>query len=277
MISSKPKQNRFRVVGSSPREADSSKTQQPDSGPDAGREGACPFCFGTGMEVVPEVGARRCRCQTPEDRERLIRAARIPPRYQHCEFGNYDKGKSDSKSDTSKWMAMTEAQRVLDDYLTVDGRGLLFMGPVGVGKTHLAAAILRHLIEKYHVRGLFYQFGALLRQIQDSYNPVSQTSEMTVLEPVFNADVLVLDELGASKPTDWVRDTMMQIINTRYNDKRLTIFTTNYSDKRKNESDPTELLEERIGVALRSRLYEMCKTVEIEGEDYRKRTLAQTV
>jgi DNA replication protein DnaC len=98
-----------------------------------------------------------------------------------------------------------------------------------------------------------------------------------VLGPVFEADVLVLDELGASKPTDWVRDTMMQIINTRYNDKRLTIFTTNYSDKRKNEKDPTELLEDRIGIPLRSRLYEMCKTVEIEGEDYRKRSLAQTV
>jgi len=97
-----------------------------------------------------------------------------------------------------------------------------------------------------------------------------------VLEPVFEADVLVLDELGASKPTDWVRDTMMQIINTRYNDKRLTIFTTNYSDTRKNEKDG-EILEDRIGVALRSRLYEMCKTVVIDGEDYRKRSLAQTV
>src|SRR5207247_11363034 len=100
---------------------------------------------------------------------------------------------------------------------------------------------------------------------------------MKVLEPVFNADVLWLEELGASKPTDWVRDTMMQIINTRYNDKRLTIFTTNYSDKRKNESDPTELLEDRIGVALRSRLYEMCRTGAIAGEDDRKRPRAQTV
>jgi len=89
--------------------------------------------------------------------------------------------------------------------------------------------------------------------------------------------VLVLDELGASKPTDWVRDTMMQIINTRYNDKRLTIFTTNYSDARKNDKDSGEILEDRIGVALRSRLYEMCKTVVIDGEDYRKRSLAQTV
>ena len=98
-----------------------------------------------------------------------------------------------------------------------------------------------------------------------------------MLEPVFEADVLVLDELGASKPTDWVRDTMMQIINTRYNDKRVTIFTTNYSDSRKRDEDSAEILEDRVGVALRSRLYEMCKTVVIEGEDYRKRSLAQTV
>jgi DNA replication protein DnaC len=69
---------------------------------------------------------------------------------------------------------------------------------------------------------------------------------------------------------------MMQIINTRYNDKRLTIFTTNYSDKRTSEKDTSELLEERIGVALRSRLYEMCKTVEIEAEDYRKRSHGQS-
>ena len=162
-----------------------------------------------------------------------------------------------------------EAQIIIDDYLSLGGRGLLLTGPVGVGKTHLAVAILRELIARYQARGLFYQFGALLRQIQDSYNPVSQNSELAVLAPVFNAEVLVLDELGASKPTDWVRDTMMQIINNRYNEKRLTIFTTNYSDSRKNEKDG-EILEDRIGVPLRSRLYEMCKTVVIEGEDYRK-------
>ncbi len=81
--------------------------------------------------------------------------------------------------------------------------------------------------------------------------------------------MLVLDELGASKPTDWVRDTMMQIIGTRYNDKKLTIFTTNYLDARRAPTDET--LEDRVGVRLRSRLFEMCKTVHIEGEDYRRR------
>jgi DNA replication protein DnaC len=227
----------------------------------------CPFCFGTGMEIVPADGARRCRCQSPDQRQRLSQSSRIPPRYQHCTIQGY----LAADDELSKWAAKVEAQIVIDDYLSLDGRGLLFTGAVGVGKTHLAVAILRELIERYQVRGLFYQFGALLRQIQDSYNPVSQASELKVLQPVFEADVLVLDELGASKPTDWVRDTMMQIINNRYNEKRLTIFTTNFSDSRKNDKEG-EILEDRIGVALRSRLYEMCKTVVIEGEDYRKRS-----
>lgn len=237
----------------------------------ARKDSDCPRCFGTGIEIVPGEGARRCDCKLTDDRERLFRNARIPARYQHCTLANYDAGTSESM-----WIAKREAQIVLDDFLIIDGRGLLLVGAVGVGKTHLAVAILRELIERYQVTGLFYQFGALLRRIQDSYNPVSQTSELAVLQAVFDADVLVLDELGASKPTDWVRDTMMQIINTRYNDKRLTIFTTNYSDKRTSEKDTAELLEERIGVALRSRLYEMCRTVEIEGDDYRKRSATQS-
>lgn len=172
------------------------------------------------------------------------------------------------------------------------GRGLLFMGSVGVGKTHLAVAILRDLIEKNGVHCLFYESGSLLKAIQDSYNPVSETSEMRLLAPVYQAEVLVLDELGATVPTSWVRDTLYQIINTRYLNRKLTIFTTNYFDEvpaaKREDSDSSDAqrsnrsfsskriqelttLEERIGTPLRSRLYEMCSKVEIRGEDYRKR------
>ena len=109
----------------------------------------------------------------------------------------------------------------------------------------------------------------MLKEIQDSYNPISRTTELEVLAPVYDAEVLVLDELGASKPTDWVRDTMTQIINTRYNDQKVTIFTSNYLDT--PESAPEETLTDRVGVRLRSRLYEMCKIITLKGEDYRQK------
>jgi DNA replication protein DnaC len=135
------------------------------------------------------------------------------------------------------------------------------------GKTHLATAIIRSLTQQKGVACLFCDFRDLLKEIQDSYNSVSQSSELRVLAPVYESEVLVLDELGASKPTEWVRETMTQIINTRYNDRKLTIFTTNYLDEPTSPMD--ESLTERVGVRLRSRLHEMCKVVTVKGDDYR--------
>jgi DNA replication protein DnaC len=214
------------------------------------------------MEVVPGKGARACRCRSQDAQTKLLEAARIPLRYKECSLGNYQPANNNG----SQLQAFNYAYRLVREYPSVN-RGLLFMGTCGVGKTHLAAAILRGLVEK-GVPCLFYEFSALMKEIQESYNEFAQSSETKVLAPIYEAEVLVLDELGASKPTDWVRDTMMQIINTRYNDKKLTIFTTNYCDVQANESEYT--LEDRIGVRARSRLYEMCKTVVVEGEDYRR-------
>ncbi|MBC7796550.1 MAG: ATP-binding protein [Pyrinomonadaceae bacterium] len=219
----------------------------------------CPLCRGTGFEVVAGKGARACECRRRKAQEKLADSARIPRRYEKCHFTNYQR----------KNMLQGRAYQLAFDltmhYPQVE-RGILFMGSVGIGKTHLAVSILHNLLEK-NVSCLFYEFGSLLKEIQNSYNPISQTSESSVLQPIYDAEVLVLDELGASKPTDWVRDTMMQIINTRYNDKKLTIFTTNYLDTRRATE---ETLEDRIGTRLRSRIYEMCQTLTIEGEDFRK-------
>jgi DNA replication protein DnaC len=262
MPSDKAKAHPLFAVPDGPAE-ESSIDPKETSGPDSQ---VCQFCFGSGMEIIADKGARRCRCRTHSHVERLLEGARIPRRYGQCSLQNYypQPGKFFSIQSNAFRFAYTLARQ----YPAVD-RGLLLMGPVGVGKTHLSVAIIRDLIEKKGTPCLFYEFGSLLKEIQNSYNPISQTSELKVLAPVFDAEVLVLDELGASKPTDWVRDTMMQIINNRYNDKKLTIFTTNYFDGRRTERDET--LEDRVGVRLRSRLHEMCKTVSIEGEDFRRK------
>ena len=248
---------------------------QPDS--------VCEICFGTGTRVDPEKGASPCSCQSSSRTGRMFRAARIPARYAECSLDNFTRIPNSSQD-----QAFLYACRLVLDYPAVD-RGLLFMGPAGVGKTHLAVSIMKGLLSKGFAV-VFYEFGSLLKQIQDSYNPVSKTSELRVLAPVYEADVLVLDELGATVPTDWVRDTMYQIINKRYNDKKLTIFTTNYLDEARTPAATQEwdgartfskkanadriremtTLEDRIGSRLRSRLYEMCHEIRIEGQDYRK-------
>lgn len=220
----------------------------------------CSECFGTGTKLDPVKGAIPCPCRRPDRFKKLLAAARIPPRYAKCTFETFK-----CAPGTSQDNALLAAQRLVNEFPT--DRGLLFMGPAGVGKTHLAVAIIKALIQK-GFPGVFSEFGALLKQIQDSYNPISKSSELTVLSPIYQTEVLVLDELGATIPTDWVRDTMYQIINKRYNDKKLTIFTTNYSDAR--SSDKEQVLEDRIGSRLRSRLYEMCAKVVMDGGDYRR-------
>lgn len=220
----------------------------------------CPLCYGSGMEIVAGRGARPCECRRQKSHSNQIEKAKIPRRYENCHFQSY------RAMNPSQERAFRYASRLAMEYPAIE-RGLLLMGSVGIGKTHLAVSILKALTER-GFSCLFYEFGALLKEIQNSYNPVSQVSELKVLQPIFDAEILVLDEIGASKPTDWVRDTMAHIINTRYNDKKLTIFTTNYLDERKIEREET--LEDRIGVRLRSRLFEMCKTLHLEGQDYRR-------
>ena len=109
-------------------------------------------------------------------------------------------------------------------------RERLFTGSIGVGKTHLAVGVLRRLVQERGVRGLFCDYRELLKSIQNSYNPQVQTTELELLKPVFEAEVLVMDDLGAQKPNEWVWDTVALILNSRYNDKLTTIITTNYPD-----------------------------------------------
>jgi DNA replication protein DnaC len=141
-------------------------------------------------------------------------------------------------------------------------------GPPGVGKTHLSVAVLAHVIRERGAVGLFYDTRDLLKLIRSTYDPVNQTTEMDVLRPVMTADMLVLDDLGAEKTSEWVDETLNLIVNTRYSEKRVTLFTSNYDDKDDDTTDPDSLLF-RIGRRMHSRLHEMSEFHYLDGADYR--------
>ncbi|MGH9963045.1 MAG: ATP-binding protein, partial [Pyrinomonadaceae bacterium] len=229
--------------------------------------GSCTVCGGTGWRNIEAEGIRsvtRCECFQRAWLDRLFEKATIPPRYQLCAFENF------TPLNESLSLARTVASKFVEEY-PLDF-GLLILGPCGAGKTHLAVSILRELIYQQKADGCFYDFRELLKKIQNSYNSVSQTSEIEILSPVLNCELLVLDDLGAERPTEWVRDTFAYILNSRYNGKLPTVITTNFPDERKearvladgSRVNAEESLQDRIGARLRSRLYEMCKVIQID-------------
>lgn len=241
----------------------------------------CPKCEGSGLRIIQrEDGtqfAQDCTCRIERRAARMMSRAHIPRRYEHCTLESYETDFPSSNRTLSA--AHLRARRFVESYpLETAGTGLLLTGSIGVGKTHLAVGILQSLVAERGATGLFYDYRDLLKQVQNSYNRQVAATELEILAPVFDAEVLVLDELGASKPTDWVWDTVAHILNTRYNDRRTTIITTNYANFAPLGTEPApraslreETLGDRIGERMRSRLQEMCVVVEMHGEDFRQK------
>lgn len=246
----------------------------------------CPKCDGMGMLVVrrPDGGyrAEQCECRQAVRVTALLERARIPKRYRTCTLQTFE------RSNDSLQAAFITATKFADEYpLNKDGQGLLFTGKMGVGKTHLAVGLIYALITERSVPCLFCDYRELLKQIQESYNSSTHVTELQVLQPIFNADVLLIDDLGYIKPTEWVWDTVALILNSRYNAKKTTIITTNYANlptafqqeggRARNKSQAEaenamreETLGDRIGERMRSRLAEMCLEVNLQGEDMRQ-------
>lgn len=263
------------------------KARVPDAvAKQAREEGAKAIALeGPGLEMgLPRV-AVLCDCTRRERTTMLQTRARIPLRYRDCDFESFETdSREGSEAECAKWnrslkQAKTVLQAFAREYLPVTSGqdynyGLLLMGSCGAGKTHLAVAALREVVLRGH-SGLFYDYRELLKEIQSSYSPETQATEMSVLEPVLNSEVLLLDDLGASKPSMWALETVGHILNSRYNSNRVTLITTNYLDA-ETAADSGRLatvedtLTDRIGRRIRSRLYEMCRTVEITVPDYRR-------
>ena len=253
----------------------------------------CSLCEGSGLRVVEEGGrqvARPCECRIQRRAARMLERAHIPKRYEHCTLESFET--SFGGAHPTLTQARLMARRFVEGYpVETDGKGLLLVGRAGIGKTHLAVGLLRELVQERGVHGLFYDYRELLKEVQHSYNPEVAATERGVLRPVFEAEVLVLDELGAAKPSDWVWDTVAHILNSRYNDRRITIITSNFlnagllgtettpafesepdtdAGREAREAMRKETLGDRIGERMWSRLQEMCVMVEMYGKDFRQ-------
>jgi DNA replication protein DnaC len=225
---------------------------------------ACPLCHDTRWRSVTTDGVERvvrCDCWRAAVLERLMAEARIPTRYARCELGTFEHDMDSQREAYRRAAAFVEAFPVVD-------RGLLLYGPHGVGKTHLAVGILKAAIRAKGARGYFFETRELLRLVRDTYNRSVEETEMDVLAPVLHADLLVLDDLGAERTSEWVQETLGLVVNTRYNARRPTIFTSNLVDS-PDSTDPRTFIFQ-LGARTRSRLAEMCDWVEIRGVDVRE-------
>lgn len=236
----------------------------------AAEPGVCAVCEGTGWileSTEDRKQARPCACRVRQLRLDKLHAAGIPERYRDCTLANFN---------DLKGLALANARRIagefVDAYPAVEA-GLLLVGPAGRGKTHLACAILSELALTKGAQGLYADFSDLLMKIQTTFRADADFSKESLLSPYADAELLVLDELGASKPHPWVLDVLYNLLNTRYNRKKITLATSNFEDEVDAASGEREKLEDRIGYRLRSRLYEMCLLVPLRGVDYRREAL----
>lgn len=222
-------------------------------------ETKCNICNDTGWKYTDK-GVVRCECQLAYKQNVLLKALNIPVRYQHATLDNF---KVISKFGHSILIDRIREYIYSDEYK--DGKGFFFYGTHGVGKTHLAVSILKELYLKQNITGIFYDTRILLYDLKATFDGSSNTRDLLV--SVISAPVLILDDLGAERLSDWAKDILHYIIVKRYNDKLPVIITSNFELEKDGGIEVD--IEEKFGKGIVSRIKEMCYIINVEGYDMR--------
>jgi DNA replication protein DnaC len=252
-------------------------------------DAVCPLCNGTGYKIVEREdvsGAVRCECAAAERAAHLESRAGIPPLYANASFENFSLRPDNPIEYQAMQSAFLAVRGFAREFPAAAGKppGLLLTGYPGTGKTHLAVAAFRAVMAK-GFQGLFYDYQNLLDRIRSGYDATSNSSDKEAYRIAMEVDVLLLDDLGAHRVTDWVMDTVTSIITARCNQRKPLIATTNlidagfgdatYDRTGEGKVDYRTTLNERIGERARSRLFEMCRIVKMPlVQDFRMRKQA---
>ena len=231
----------------------------------------CKKCNDLGW-IHTKSGVVKCSCQLGNIDDNIYKRMKIPTRYRHVSLDNFQILK--------KYGHDTLIEQIKEYIYSNDykyGRGLFLVGRPGVGKTHLAISILKEFYTKRGIVGLFYDTNNLLFDLRSTFDGSSSTREL--LDEVISTPLLVLDDLGAERLSDWARDILHYIITTRYNDLKPIIITSNIEIEKEPKHEGEELLDislkDRLGMSIASRLSEICKILKVDGEDMRKRPMVK--
>ncbi len=240
-------------------------------------DAVCPKCGGTGFIIIERAnisGAEPCDCRAQGRAARLEDRSQIPPLYRNASFDNFVvPGIENPTARRELTTVLLAVKKFASDFPHDKGpQGLLLIGEVGCGKTHLAVAALRQIIAK-GFEGLFYSYQALLDNIHKGYDPVADTADRNAYRTAMETEVLLLDDIAAQRAHDWVEDTINSIVTYRCDNRKALIATTNAPDPDANsvmihrsgldKPEYRRTLSDYIGARARSRLFEMCTVIKM--------------